>query len=470
MIHEVKSRVTVGLVQLTIRHLVGLCLTLISVGLILTRLSAREYGHIVLGQGVWFFFLTIAAAGVDGYVIRCRDELSPLGIRRIYFASLVTSAILFGAWLLAITALYSGAEDGTLKIVQLLGIGYGIRAIGIIPGAVLESELNYAPAGLGEVVGQAVYVGLLYVLLRYGFGVQAVVVAHVASGLVATSIILVRARIRPAVPISGQEIWPAVQFGLRSQGSAWVWQSKDLMVPVVITWAAGPEFVGLLGMTNQVTQKLLFFRQIVWRVSVSAISRLKRSTKDMQDAVQYGADAQALVLGAVLLGIWAAFFVMESWTGGRWTGVSKVFPAVALGIYVNSAFSMGCSALFSLGRIGALTAFHAAYVVMFIGTLGLMHVTSPLHVYFAAELFSCLAYVYLLSAVRAHVGPFDIGYSATVGAIVLSCMFVGVGGRGVWLLAAAAVALAAVMMLPRSRFLLRAIVVGLRGAVSPEGA
>lgn len=470
MNHELKSRVAKGVLQLVARHGVGLLLTAVSVGQVLAYLSAKEYGSVVLAQGVWFFYYTVAAAGLEAYVIRCREEIDGETMRAIFALALSLSALLYVAWFLFAPTFLPRQDPALVRVVRLVGFAYLVRATGIIPSARLESELDYATSGVAEVIGQVLYVVCLTAFFRVSQSIDAVVFAQLISSVFSTSIIHWRSRMIPRMPRSIQAVRPALKFGLASQGSAWVWQAKDIATPILIMWAAGPALLGALGIANQVTQRLLFLRQIIWRVSVSAISRVRKEPAVVTKAVQFGADAHGLVLGVVLLGVWLLLSILEAVLGARWTGVSAVFPALALGIYANGAYSLACSALFSLGRIRQLTQFHAIYVGLFLLAITSMWRVPPLLGYYAAELLACTAYFYLASVVAKEIGPLDLRYTLTLGAIAGAAMLFGPTRSLPAMAVAAGLALVAVFAIRQSRDLIRTTAEAVGSAVRTREA
>jgi len=404
---DLKNKVVSGMAVLFLRHVIGLLISIASVALIYKGVTAKEYGLIVLSQSIWFYVCTVTSLGIDVFIIKESEHIDDNFIAKVFFLQILS--LLIGYFFVSafIWWVNVSSDSAFPRVASLVGISYVIRNLALVPNSRLESQLNYAPSGLAEIKSQVIYVVTLAILFAFHFKTYAICVAMIVSSSCYTLQIFSRLKIFPKPTRLSPQIIDAVKFGMTTQANTWLWQVKDFAVPQILAVLVGTEFVGILGLVNQITQKLSFIRQIVWRVSLSAISKIKYDSVQLLKSIQFSANTQAAILSIIFLVLGLLIRCIEDYGSPNWKGISQIFPAVALGMLVNGVFSVGCAALMILGELRVLFWFHFIFVSIYIAVVSLAGSMGPLYAFYGAELTACVAYLSLWTALR-KVGPLQV--------------------------------------------------------------
>jgi len=403
------------------RNVLGLALSLLSMGLIFTRLSAGEYGPIVLAQAIFLYVTTAASAGVDTNVLRLGKELHEDEAGSLYLFHLL-SITFFNAIAIAVVWVWGGVPiDGGL--LMLVASAYVVRGIAAVPAARLESLLDFRQQARCDLASQLAYTLVLCVFLLGGLGAYAVGLGLAISAGVYSFMILRASPLAPCRPREYRRLAVLLREGIVLQSNNWIWQFKDFALPLILKDAGGMALVGMYGLANQFVQKLGFIRQVIWRVSVPAIAQYKTSPA-LPSQITRTSELQALVVAVLMMGLALVMHALDHFGADRWRGAASVYPAIAINMLLNSAFSITCAALVVFSRLRQLVVFHALFVTTVLAVLWVAARHDPVRALWLAELSGVVAYAYLASVAREQFPGIGYGYSILVLSLAILALVV----------------------------------------------
>lgn len=347
-----------------IRQLVGIGLSFLSLIVFYRYLTPADFGIIAVGQGVWTFLGMIVVLGLDGYLIRLKelphkDELdqlfTTLGVTVVFVYALV--------WFFAETvAIFSGSPPvaDTLRVV---GISYVCKQFGVIGRTVLERQMRFKEISVAELVSQIAYyvVAIPWVVFRRDY--WGIIVGTVASNLFLGAYMFRAVPVAFTPHIDLQRIGIHLRSALAYQVTVCTWHLRDMLIPVLLARFGGVEVAGVVSATNQVVTKLTFFRSVIWRVSLSAMSSLQDDVERACRAIRKGMVLHVLLVGGLLSIASALLPLLVPMLGEKWGGVLKVYPVLAVVVLINSAFSLHVAALYGKGLNGSVNQFHIVNVL-----------------------------------------------------------------------------------------------------------
>jgi len=132
---------------------------------------------------------------------------------------------------------------------------------------------------------------------------------------------------------------------------------------------AGAEAVGYAALAIRIADQLSFVKQVAWRLSIAALSRLQRNRERLSKAVTEGMSFQIIAVGPFLTGFGlVAPWILPLFFGPRWLPVLEVYPFIALSYLTNAMFTLHSSALYVLQRNWKVAIFHLVYISLFFGS------------------------------------------------------------------------------------------------------
>jgi O-antigen/teichoic acid export membrane protein len=352
------------------------------------------------------FLSLVARAGVNVYLLRCEDTPSEAMYNQAFSFLLLSGISLGGLGLAAAPALgYWFNDDRFFPPLRVLLLVLPLTALSVPAVARLERALDYRSVAALELGQQLLFLIVALVLAWHGLGVWAPVAGYCASQvwMIAGSHAL--AGFWPRWHWSPALLREMLAYGLGYSASAWVWQLRELVNPLVVGRYAGAEAVGYVALVVRLVDTLGFVSGAIWRISIVALARLQRNRARLLDAVSEGMGLQVLASGPILAGFgWVAPMMLPVLLGPNWLPALAIYPFVALSHLAISAFSLYSSALYVLRRNWEVTRFHLAHVGLLAGAaLLLVPRLGPIG-YGWAEIVALGSYLVLHSSITAHIG------------------------------------------------------------------
>jgi PST family polysaccharide transporter len=403
---SIRSKVFQGGAYLAIRQGLG---TIIGLGgiLILTRvIGPKNYGLYATSVGLLTYLQTITQWGIEIYLVRQQGK----EVVEVYHQAFTLLLILgSGGTVLALLGLPLLDEwiriEGFSSIARILFLGLPITLLCRIPMARLERALNYKRVALIELGGQLAYYLVALLLAYYGFGIWALVGGWWIQQILNLWLLYKSADYHPQLYWNSSLVKQMLNYGLGFSASMWVWQLRDLVNPLIVGRFAGAEAVGYLALAIRIVQTLGFVKEATWRLSIAALGKLQGDRTRLVRTVNKGMSLQVMALGPLLVGFGlVAPWLLPRLFGPQWLPVLKVYPFIALGYLVNAVFNLHSSVLYVLQKNWAVTSFHLAHIILFIGAAFLLVPHLGLEGYGWAEIVALPSYVILHTWLLANVG------------------------------------------------------------------
>ncbi|MGG6265644.1 oligosaccharide flippase family protein [Leptolyngbya sp. AN03gr2] len=392
---SLRSKVMRGSAYLVFREGLGMLISIGNVLLVTRTIGPTQYGLFATAFGLSQFLQTFGHLGVGVYLIRQEGEQSPRDYHQA-FTLLLILGLVFGsiAWL-SVPLLQSWLNiDGFAPIFQLLIFFSFLTIIDQAPLAKLERDLEFKRVAWVELLGQLLLFIVSLTLALKGFGAWAPTIAWCAHQTQTCILLWAVSRLRPKLCWDTHRIKEMMSYGLGVSASGWVWYLKTLINPLIVGRFAGETAVGQIALAIRMLDVLSFAKAATYRISIAALAQLQSDGNRLKKAISEGMELQLLALGPILiLASWIGPIVFPLLFGEEWIPAMSIFPLLGVTYLTNAAFNLHCSTLYVLRRNWEVTAFHAAYVILF-GILAFFLVP-PLGIsgYAWAEVLSIVTYV-----------------------------------------------------------------------------
>lgn len=439
-----------GSIYLTIRQILGLILSVISLFVIFRYLGPENYGYLAIALGIWSYITTISSFGLDVFLIREKSDYETAKVRQLYSFIVFTSIIItFFAIGFAPVLGYWIEDNNIINLFRFLALGFIIKQIGLLPQALLDKSLKYKEVSFIELLNQLTYYAVAIPLVIIGYSYWGVAIGYLISGLLSTVLLYRLNPIKITTKIDYKFVKGALKYGLGYQFSVWTWQLRDLTVPLFVSRFGGVEVVGIINATIQIVNRLSFLRMIFWRISISALAKIQDDASVLLNWIRKGASYQLILVGSILVG----FGLFSPWVvnivGQKWQKIETIFPFIALGVLTNTMFSMNCSALFVKKHNYAVNKYHVANVLLLWSSTIIFTPYFGVYGFCFGEVIALTSYLILVKQTKKYLG--EIKYSDSL--IILACITLMLFAAsflpiGFGILAAVLIAAAFVLLFP----------------------
>ena len=402
----IRSKVFQGGAYLAIRQGLG---TIIGLGgiIILTRMiGPKNYGLYATSMSLLAYLQAITQWGVEIYLVRQQGKETVEVYHQAFTLLLILGSGGTVLGLLGLPLLENWVQiEGFSSVAQVILIGLPITLLCRVPMARLERALDYKRLALIDLGGQLAYYLVALLLAYYGFGIWALVGGWWTQQLLNLLLLYKIAEYSPKIYWDSSLVKQMLNYGLGFSASMWVWQLRDLVNPLIVGRFAGAEAVGYVALALRIVQTLGFVKEATWRLSIAALGKLQGDQTRLVRAINEGMSLQVMAVGPLLAGFGlVAPWLLPSLFGPQWLPVLKIYPFMALGYLVNAVFNLHSSVLYVLQKNWAVTSFHLAHVILFIGAAFLLTPQLGLEGYGWAEVAALPGYIVLHVWLLANVG------------------------------------------------------------------
>jgi PST family polysaccharide transporter len=461
-----RAQVLRGGAYLAARQLVTLVISLVGVVLLTRLIGPEDYGRYAGSIAIVTFLVLVGRIGVDAYVIRRPEPIEP-ELYGLAFATMAVSGVLIATATVVLAPLVLDrlVDPGFVRPLQGLALAVPLTLVLAPALATLDRTLDYRSVALLDLGNAGIFYTVAVVLAVLDFGVWAPVVGYWAGQVFMFAGSFWRARLEVARPRSVDGLGDMLRYGFGFMTSSWVHDLRMLVNPLVVGGALGPAAVGFVSLALRVCDLVGFARAAGYRLSLSALTKVVGEAERLRRALGEAMVLQTLAVGPFLVAAAiGAPWAIERGLGSEWAPVGEVLPFVALAYLLSAPLGMERSLLYVVGANRAALVFSVVYVALLAGAaVVLVGALDDPRGYGIAELVALAAYAIVHAAAR-RVAP------------------VGFGGIAPWLVAFGPplfvvfvplelapllfVPLAAVLLWPAQRRLIRSYLVDLRASAS----
>ncbi|MEO0769061.1 MAG: oligosaccharide flippase family protein [Cyanobacteria bacterium J06649_4] len=361
----IKQKIVKGGLYLTLRQLISVGMSIISILVIAKVLGPREYGILVNALGIFYFITWTGRLGLHVYLIQQRDLRSDAPAQVLAFLNWLNVGIA--------TALIVGApaignwtgEPAIAELVRWLPLPIAADLAASVSVAMLERELSFAEVGLIEIAAQFANYLIALPMVFLGFSYWGPIAGLGSRGLVMLLMAQYFYRIRWQWRWQWRFMKPALRYGLTFSLSHWVISLRALTIPVLVTPIVGTEAAGLVSIAIRLSEQLSILRMVIRRMSISVMARLTGDAKVIRQTISKGMAYQALLIGAIC----SAFACLDSWIipvvfGEEWLQSTYIFPFIALSAMVRAMFDLHAGALYAVDRNNEVTKSYMLYIAL----------------------------------------------------------------------------------------------------------
>ena len=361
--NTLKSKVVKGGLYLTLRQLVSVGLSILSILVIARKLGTDNYGILVNALGIFYFITWTGKLGLHVYLIQQKDLPKDAPEQVLAFFNVLSLGFAIALFFLA-PVIWQDAP-AVASLVQWLPLPIATELAASVSIAMLERRLAFGEVGFIEILAQiANYLVALPLVLKgasYWGPIAGLCVRGVVMFCLAQYFCRVALRLRWRWPF----LKAALRYGLTFSMSHWVMSLRALTIPFVVTPIAGFEAAGLVSIAIRLAEQLSTLRMVIRRMSISVMAKLTDNAVAVRKTVSRGMAYQALLIGSVC----SAFACLDSWVvpllfGNDWIQSTLIFPLVALAAMVRAMFDLHAGALYAIDRNAEVTKAYVIYIVL----------------------------------------------------------------------------------------------------------
>lgn len=301
----VHKKLTKGFLSLTLRKTILDVINFVTIYVILASiLPFSLLGIFAIASGILTFFSYFSDFGLAGAIIQKKEitehDLKTTFLIQEIIAALIAIIVWFGA---PILAHYYNFDNGGMWLIRILGVGFFLTSLKVIPSVLLERELKFEKIVTTDIVEALVFNGLLIYLSFNNYGIWSFVWAVLAQRTIGVIVIYILAPWRVKVGFSKQSAKELFNFGIPFQLNSLLALLKDRLTPLITAFILGPEKTGYITWAQGISNRPLEVMSIVIRVTFPAFSRLQHDKNALKAIVEKALFLTVSLLYPVLFGI-----------------------------------------------------------------------------------------------------------------------------------------------------------------------
>jgi PST family polysaccharide transporter len=408
-----KSKLVKGGLYLTLRQLLSVGLSIVSILIVARVLGTEDYGILVNALGIFYFVNWTGHLGLNVYLIQQKELPEAAPEQVLAFFNFLSVGYTLALFMLAPGIGQWTGEPAIAELVRWLPLPIAAELAASVSIAMLERKLAFAEVGLIEICAQIANYAVSLPLVLSGWGYW----GPIAGLCVRGAMMLVLAQCFYRVGWRWRWRWPflklALHYGLTFSMSQWVISLRSLTIPVLVTPIAGIETAALVSIAIRLVEQLSVLRMVIRRMSISVMAKLTHNAAAVRKTVSRGMAYQALLIGTIC----SIFACLDSWIvpklfGDDWLQSTYIFPLVALSAMVRAMFDLHSGALYAVNRNAEVTKAYIAYITLLWVGCALLLPTFGLWGYGLAELLTILSSFLLHLALSKLYG--EVQYTAAL--------------------------------------------------------
>jgi O-antigen/teichoic acid export membrane protein len=362
---DLREAVLRGGVYMTLREVAGLLISLAGSFAIAFEIGPSAYGIYAAATAVYAYLLRIYQFGIATYLIRSEQvDKQTLDIAFTLLLAISGAGVLCAIPVVALAARWN-ALPGFALVGVILCVGLPLELLRAVPLSLLERDLRYPRVASIELVGQALFYAIALPVAIIVPGAWAPVVGWWCMQVALSVGFFASSSYRPRLAWDNETARSTLSYGLGYTGSMWIWSLRSLLNPLVVGRYLGADAVGVLALTIRLVESLSFIKGVIWRISIAALARLDRNSRQFASAIEEGAKLQVFSVGVILGGFALLSPFLSQLISPAWQPLFTIVPYIALGSLVNAAFALHTSALYVLRYNTDVAIFHSLHVILF---------------------------------------------------------------------------------------------------------
>ena len=360
---DLKSKILKGGISLAIRQVLVTILSLANVLVVARILGTEDYGIASICLGIFYFLIWTSRAGLHIYIVRQPDLTQRETEQILSFYN--TVGVVFSLLLAAgapIFELWTGQPE-VVPLMRVLMIPVWLDKVASVPLGMLQRDVRFAEVGVVEAASQLITYAISVILVLVGWGywgpIAGTTIGFLARAVMAYIYHPVRFRFRWAWSV----IQPALWYGLTFTSSNAIRNTKNLIVPILVSRIAGASAVGIVSVAIRLAQQLAMFKTIVRDMSISIMAKMIDNPTKVRNSISRGMTYQALITGLLC----ASFSCVSAWIipllfGDEWLISTQIFPFIAMGFLVSAIFDLHTSTMHAIGHNNQVTQLYLLYI------------------------------------------------------------------------------------------------------------
>lgn len=344
--------------------------------LVLVRLLEPEaFGLFALAWTFLAALESIQGSGLGAALIYRRHGVEQAAASALVFLPAAGLA-LYGASFAAAPLLARVFHSPDLTdVVRIMAVLLVVRALGVVPGAILERNIDFRSRAKAELSAAFVQVSTSLTLAFTGFGVWSLVFGHIAAGAVGVSLLWLFVPWRPKpADASWRTLRELVRYGRFVAGARVVNLLNNTLDTLAVGRLLGPVLLGFYTVTHRLANlPNAVIAQVVGRVMFSAYSTLQDDLPAFRRAyVQNLQRIALLALPVSVVLVVAAEPVVLALLGERWLVVVTPLRLLALWGLVKSFAGAGGAVWNAAGKPHVDLIFQVLHVLLIVPAVVLL--------------------------------------------------------------------------------------------------
>lgn len=343
-----------GFFSLTLRRAILLAINFATINLILARILPVDYiGVFNIANSILSFFaffsdIGLAAALIQKRQIEDKDLSTTFSIQEI-LAVIISLAIFLSAPYLA--SFYKLDLSG-MWLIRILGLGFFLTSLKVIPSVLLERELRFGPLVLTEVIESVSFNSLLIILSFNHFGISAFTYASAVQSVIGVLVIYIIAPWRIKIGIHKSSVKQLISFGLPFQLNSLLALLKDRLVPLVVARMIGSTGVGYVTWAQNLAFMPLEIMNIMSRITFPAFARLQDDREALKHSFEKSIFFISLFFYPLMLGLVStAPSIITYVVSSRWQNAMPLIYFFSLAAFWACMSSTSTNFLNAIGKI-----------------------------------------------------------------------------------------------------------------------
>jgi O-antigen/teichoic acid export membrane protein len=363
---DLREAVLRAAIFMTLREAAGLLVGLVGSFAIAFEIGPSAYGIYAAASIVYIYLCRIYQCGIGTFLIRSDQvEKRTADIAFTLLVGIGGLGLICAIPIVALVGWWNDLAD-FMPVALALCVGLPLELLRAVPLSLLERDLRYGRVASIEFIGQVLFYAVALPLAFIAPGPWVLVAGWWCLQLVLSVGFFASSSYRPRLAWEFGTVRSTLSYGLGYTGSIWLWSLRSLVNPLVVGRYVGADAVGVLALTIRLVESLSFVKGITSRISLAALAKVNRDGQQLATAIKEGAQLQVFTVGTLL----CTFALLSPYfdrivAKPAWQPLFSIFPYIALGLLVNSAFAMHVSALYVLRRNRDVAIFHSLHVILF---------------------------------------------------------------------------------------------------------
>jgi O-antigen/teichoic acid export membrane protein len=335
-------------------------------------LDPEDFGLVALAWSVLYFVQQIQETGVGSALVYRRKDVQKAAASALVYTPLASALFYWVVFLVApIAARFLHAPD-LVDVLRVMALVLVFRGLGVVPGAILERNLDFRSRTIAELVAAFVQVGVFLGLAFAGLGVWSLVFGNLVAAALQTTLYWLFVPWLPSPRKASRQILRELMRYGRFVGAHNVLVVVNNTVDnVVVSRVLGTTSVGLYSVAYRLADlPNSVIGQVVGRTMFSVYSMLEHDLPAVRHAYVRNLQRIALLALPVSVGlVIAAEPIVRALLGDKWLPAVPALRILAVYALIKPFGGVSAEALKGIGAPQWNLVFGITYVAVVIPAL-----------------------------------------------------------------------------------------------------